>query len=163
MIESYCNSFSKEFYIENFVNNENLKTIDELEESANKSLNELKERYHKNIKNYMRSSNIHIISTYEYIKNNYKNKLLFHSMNHPSKYVIQYICEEINKLINIEFSINYDIDMLANPKCIIYKCIQKVVNFDINKHLPRVNDKNNINDITELYYDTYKNIGYNNS
>ena len=36
-------------------------------------------------------------------------------MNHPTKYVIQFICEKITNILD-------------NTKCIIYKCISKNVN-----------------------------------
>ena len=94
------------------------------------------------------------------VKQNYKEKLLFYSMNHPTKYVIQFICEEIIKYLQIENTINYDIDLLSNTKCILYKCISKNINFDINNHNPLTLNNTDINKITQLYYDTYKEIGF---
>uniref|UniRef100_A0A6C0EH21 Polysaccharide biosynthesis enzyme WcbI domain-containing protein n=1 Tax=viral metagenome TaxID=1070528 RepID=A0A6C0EH21_9ZZZZ len=158
MIECYNNNLPIEYYIENYANNYNLKSSEELEIIANESLNELNKRYQEN-KNKYNGENINIISTEDFIKNNYKNKLLFYSMNHPTKYVTQYICEEIINILNIPNTINYEIDLLPDPKCIIYKCIQKNVNFDINNHPPLTLNKTNIHDISQLYYDTYKKIG----
>jgi hypothetical protein len=147
-------------YINNYVNNEYLKTSEELDTIAQNSLNELKRRFDENVKKYA-SNNIIIISTYEFIKNNYKDKLLFYSMNHPTKHVIQYICKIIIHILKIENTIDYKIDMLENnARCILYKCIQKCVSFDINQHSVKTCDLNNIRDITQLYYDTYKNIGF---
>ena len=159
MIECYNNGHSTEYYINNIVNNLDLKTSEELETIALDSLNELYNRYVNNKEKY-KDNNIYIISTYEYIKQNYKEKLLFYSMNHPTKYVIQNICEEIIKYLQIENTINYDIDLLSNTKCILYKCISKNVNFDINNNNPLVLNNTDINKITELYYDTYKQIGF---
>ena len=166
MIESYINNNSIEYYIDNYVNNENLKSSEELETIATNSLNELQKRYNENYDKYIiniTNKNIYLISIYEFVKNNYKDKLLFYSMNHPTKYVIQYICEEIIKILQIQNTINYNIDNLSNPKSILYKCIQKNVNFDINNHLPLTLNKTNIYDIAKLYYDTYTEIEYNNS
>lgn len=159
MIECFNNNYSIEHYITNFVNNIDLKTFDELETLANNSLNELYNRHIKNIEKYG-GNNIYFISTHEYIKENYKNKLLFYSMNHPTKYVIQYICEKIVDILKIENTINYNIDILAGTKCILYKCIAKNVNFDIESHDILTLGISDINKITQLYYDTYKEIGY---
>lgn len=162
MIECYHNNYSIEYYIENYVNNEDLKTSEELEIVAENSLNKLKNRYNNAKEKYTNNNkNVHIyfISTYEFIKNNYKNKLLFYSMNHPTKFVIQYICEEINKNFLLSNNINYDIDDLSNPKSILYKCIQKNVTFDISNHSPSILGKTSIHEIAQIYYNTYKEIG----
>ena len=155
MIECYKDNKSINYYIDNYVNNEKLKTKDELETIAENSLSKLRERNANNKKKYV-GNNVFIISTYEYIKNNYKDKLLFYSMNHPTKYLLQFICEEIVNILKIKNTINYEIDVLASEtKCIIYKCIQQNVNFDIKKHFPLTLQKKNVYEITELYYDTY--------
>jgi hypothetical protein len=159
MIECYSNHKSIEYYINNFVNNLDLKSSEELELIANNSLNALHDRYINNKEKYI-DNNIYIISTHEYIKQNYKDKLLFYSMNHPSKYVIQYICEKILDILQIKNTINYEIDILNNPKCILYKCISKNVNFDINEHNALTLNNTDINKITQIYYDTYKEIGF---
>ena len=73
---------------------------------------------------------------------------------------MQYISEQILEILQEPNTINYDIDPLNSTKCIIYKCIQKVVNFDINQHTPLTNNKTNNYDITKLYYNSYKDIGF---
>jgi hypothetical protein len=159
MMECYQNNLSIDYYIENFVNNENLKTSEELEMNAIKSLQELRKRYNKNTEIYT-DKRITIITTYEFIEKTYKNKLLFYSMNHPTKYLMQYICEEIIRILQLPNTINYEVDVLANPRCPLYKCIQKCVNFDINEYKPLTLGKTSIIEITHLYYDTYKEIGF---
>jgi hypothetical protein len=159
MIECYNNGHSIEYYINKFVNNLHLKSSEELEIIAEDSLNNLYNKYINNKEKY-NDNNIYIISIYEYIKENYKEKLLFYTMNHPTKYVIQYICDEIIKYLKIENTINYDIDVLNNTKCILYKCISKNINFDINNHNVLTSNNTDINKITQLYYDTYIKIGY---
>jgi len=159
MIECYTDNKSINYYIENYVNNEELKTYDELDIIAENSLNELKLRYTKNKEQYNKE-NIYIITTHEFIKNNYKDILLFYSMNHPTKYIIQYICSEIITVLNEKNTIDYNIELLDNTKCIIYKCIKKNVNFNIEYFEALTLNKTNIVDITHLYYDAYKDIGY---
>jgi hypothetical protein len=159
MIECYNNNNTIEYYITHFVNNVDLKTSEELEIIAQNSLEELKYRNIINKEKY-NDTNIYLIGTYEYIKNNYKDKLLFYSMNHPTKYLIQFICEEIINILQIQNTLNYVVDVLNNPKCIIYKCIQKNVNFDINNHKCLTLHLTDIGEITQLYYNTYKEIHY---
>jgi hypothetical protein len=162
MIECYKNNHSIEYYTKTVVNNEELKTTEELETIANNSLEEMQKRYRENKEKYNKE-NVSIISIYEFVKNNYKNILLFYSMNHPTKYVIQYICQEIINILRIKNTIHYEIDVLAkNARCILYKCIQKNVTFDISQHQPQLftNKKTNLEEITQLYYDTYKRIGF---
>ena len=205
MIECYNKNYPIEYYINNFVNNENLKTQEELEIIAENSLNILKDRNNHTINLYSNmkkecldnfdwktyvsyypdlsfitnkedawhhwimfgksESRIffdyinkpHIISTYDFIKQNYKNKLLFYTFNHPTKYLIHYICEELIKCLKIPNSINYDIDTMQYLRCIIYKCIQKNVNFDISQNTPLLNPgKQNVYDITQKYYHIYE-------
>ena len=51
-------------------------------------------------------------------------------------------------------------DILNDPKCILYKCIQKNVNFDINNHNFLTLGLTNVGEITQLYYNTYKEIDF---
>jgi hypothetical protein len=157
MIECFKNNKIANVYINDYVNNYNLKSSEELEIIANKSLHELNERY-KIIKEKYDTNNIYIISIYEFVKLKYKEKLLFYSMNHPTKYVFQYICEEIVKYLDIPNTIDYNLDPLDNPRCILYSCIQKNVNFDISACKPNIKNLTNTRSITDLYYSTYKEL-----
>ncbi len=159
MIECYINNYSKKYYITHFVNNLDLKSSEELEMIAQNSLNELKNKNENNLKTY-NDKNMYVIGTYEYVKNNYKDKLLFYSMNHPTKYLIQFICEKIIDILQIPNNIDYNIDLLASTKCILYKCISKNVNFNINNHSALTLGIKDIKKITELYYNKYKEIGF---
>lgn len=157
MIENYKNNNSVESYIDNYVNNINLISSEKLLDNANNSINELKIRT-KKIKDSLDYKDAHTICIAEFIANNYKDKLLFYSMNHPTKYIINYISEEIIKILKINNNINYDLDALDNTKCILYKCIQPLVNFDISKELIKVKGYTNIIQIVELYYKIYNNL-----
>jgi hypothetical protein len=79
-------------------------------------------------------------------------------MNHPAKDIIQFISEELINILKVQNTINYLIDELTNPKCILYRCIQKNVNFNIEDHLPLIDNKTNVYEIAELYYNTYEKI-----
>ena len=159
MINFYKDKKSIDEYIKYCVYNNNLYSSEELINNANKSLEIMEEKYNDNIKKY-KKNNVFIISIHDYFKNNYKKNLLFYSMNHPSKLVLQYICEEIIKILKIKNKINYNNDPLSNPKNIVYNCIGKVVDFDITKCNIKINNKTNLNEIIKMYYDTYKKINY---
>lgn len=162
MIECYNENKSIEYYITHFVNNLELKSTEELDIIAQDSLNHLHNNYINNKQKYS-DEYIYIIQTYEYIKQNYKDILLFYSMNHPTKYLIQFICEQIIDILQISNTINYDVDLLNNPACILYKCISKNVNFDINKHSALTLNNIDVSKITQIYYDTYNTIGFRNA
>ena len=157
MIENYKNNDSIENYIDNYVNNPNLISKEELLNNANNSINELKRRTQK-LKDGLVYKNAYTICVADFIATNYKDKLLFYSMNHPTKYIINYISEEIIKILKINNTINYNSDILDNAKCILYKCIQPLVNFDISKEVIKTKGYTNIFLIVEIYYKTYKNL-----
>ena len=87
-------------------------------------------------------------------------------MNHPTNYILGYISEKIVLILNLK-NIKYRFYEIDNAKCIIYNCIQKVVNFNINNCELKIIDrdsgtkKKNIEDICKLYYDTYDRINFN--
>ena len=157
MITSYKLNLPIEKYFEYYVDNMYYKNNDDLDKLAKESLNELDNRYQIMINEYV-NNNSNIIPIYitDFIKNNYKEILLFYSMNHPSKYLFHFMTHEIIKILNIENTIDYNIDPLNNPKCILYKCIQNSVNFDINEHQSVTLDKNGNYEITKLYFESYK-------
>ena len=159
IIETYCKKLPIQHYIDQYVNNPLLKTKKELEELACSSLEELQRRYKKSYDNYGKSSKVSIISTHDYIRDNYKDKLLFYSMNHPTKHLIQYICKEISKLLPISCNINYSIDILDNYRGILYKCLQSAVNFKIEDHTSSTLSKKSVSDIAQVYYDAYDTVG----
>ena len=159
-ITTYKDKLTIDAYLANYVNNPNLKLPEELETLANKSLDELKRRYNSTCEKYGSYTNVSVISVYEYVKTNYKDKLLFYSMNHPTNILIQYICEEISKLIPIQCNINYTIDLLADYKGILYKCVQSVVRFNIDNHMPLTCKTSSLQEIAKVYYVTYDKIGY---
>jgi hypothetical protein len=154
LLYCYLNKLSPQYYKKNYVDNKNLKTKEELEEIASNSIQQLINR-NKNSENIYKGNNIFFIKTSNYIKNNYKNKLLFYSINHPSKYLFQYICEEIIKILKIKNNINYSCDPLWYYQGLIYKCIQKNVNFNINENIPLILGKNDVTDIINIYYSHY--------
>ena len=156
MIECYMNNQSIDYYINNYVNNQALFSSEQLEKIANDSIYELYTRHQANIEKYKPYENIYMISCVHYIKYNYKDKLLFYSMNHPTPSIFHNLAEQIISILSLPNTIDYTSDFLDHPKCILYKCIQNVVNFNIDSYPPITCGRTNSRDITELYYCTYK-------
>ena len=142
------------------INDENFFEKEYLENLATESIIELEKREDTFINTiYICKRKYKFITLSNFIKNNYKNKLLFYSMNHPSYYLFEYICNEILTLLNLELLQNTfeKKDLLyMNDRGILYKSIQKCVNFDINTHTPSINKTSNINEIINMYLLEYQ-------
>jgi hypothetical protein len=146
MTECIDKKMNVNYYKNVYVENINLKTKDELLEIFNKTISELNSRY-QNMLQY-KKHNTHFINIVPFIEKNYKDKLLFYTFNHPTKYLLQFVALEIIKILNIPDTIDYDLDPFYNDqKCILYSCIQKMVNFNIKDFTPFMNGYSNINDI----------------
>lgn len=163
LIYCYKNNKSSEYYLTNFANNYTLKNKNELEDLALEGIIELRNRYNNmlNYKKHYYTKNISCISIADYVANNFKTNLLFYTINHPSKYVLQYICQQIVEILQISnVQINYDLDPLNYTKCILYKCIGQVVNFNIDLDLykPLLDNENNTENIVNMYYNVYDSL-----
>lgn len=106
------------------------------------------------------SNTVFYIKISDYITKNYKNKLLFYSMNHPSKYIFHHMMDQILKLLDIKFDDypkQYDpLSVYIGP---LYKSLQNAVEFDVNDY--NITIKNKIYTIDEYcikYLNTYKNL-----
>lgn len=162
LIESCKNNLSTQNFFNNVILNINYKSIDELTEIANFYLNELFKRENE-MNDYKNIRNCYLLNVHEFIKNNYKKNLLFYSVNHPSKYVFHYLCNFIVSHLNIDSNYDLNIDPLFfNERGILYKCIQKVVEFDIDNFKPHL-FKYNLEDPNEIVYkysEFYKKIEF---
>jgi hypothetical protein len=155
IIDAYNNNISIDEYIINKYMDPNLYLSDYLNNNADISIKELRKRYDEMINKY-NNKNIFFINILDYIENNYKEILLFYSMNHPSKYLMIEVMKHIFEILDIDENyIDTEGDYLANAKCILHKCIQNVVNFDINSHKLLTSKKETIYEIVKLYYDEY--------
>jgi len=143
IIEKYMNIFNNDIFINNSMINDNL-TL---------SLQNIEKREY-NFKDYI-VNNTFCIYSYDFIKNNYKEKLLFYSINHPSKYLFSYLTDEILKYLNIDIK-DYpnDLDPFNTLIIPIYICLKKSLNFDITQYNKIINNKSLYN----KYIDVYRNI-----
>jgi hypothetical protein len=143
IIEKYMNIFNNEIFINNSMCNDNLKiALQNIEEKEN------------NFNNYI-VNNTKCIYSYDFIKNNYKEKLLFYTVNHPSKYLLSYLSDEILKYLIIpsEEYPNY-LDPFNNLIIPIYNCLKNILNFDITQYNKIIYDK----ELYNKYINVYKTI-----
>lgn len=143
IIEKYMNIFNNEIFINNSMINDIL-TL---------SLQHIEER-EIIFKNYI-VNNTKCIYSYDFIKNNYQEHLLFYSVNHPSKYLLSYLSDEILKYLNIDIEKYPDnLDPFNNLIIPIYNCLNHIVKFDISKYNNMIYD----NELYNKYLDIYRNI-----
>lgn len=132
----------------NIVNDTNFYNTNLIQEKINKSLENIKEREENIIKEYINNNdNIYLISIYEFMKNNYNNKLLFCTINHPTNELYEYV---FNKLLNLlDLKINKLLKIrYHSDKTIIYSSVGKLLNFDCS-------DEKHIEDYAKLYISNF--------
>ena len=145
IIDCINNNKDVNYYKNVYIKNSDLKSSNELTEIFNKTITELNNHY-QNMLQY-KKNNTYFINVIPFIEKNYKNTLLFYTFNHPTKYLLQFIALEIINILDICDTINYDFDPFNYERGILYSCIQKMVNFNIEKHTPYMNGSSDVNDI----------------
>jgi len=145
MIDCIDKKLDVSYYEKKYVNNNYLKTSIELDDIFKNNITKLNQRY-TDMFQYTKK-NTYFINIIPFIENNYKNKLLFYTFNHPTKYLLQFIALEIISILNIKNTMDYQLDPFSNERCILYSCIQKMVDFDIKNHTPFINNNSNVCDI----------------
>jgi len=151
---------------EKFSNEEILEKLDdkfskkEIIGGAQLSLEKLYER-----ENGLGNKNSIDVKICDYIKENYKNIKLFHTLNHPSNLLLNYysvkICNYINNLINIDIKpYNKDFDKgherLGSTTIPIYKKVVDILNLSFDTQIYHKYKKHSIN----TYIDFIRNETY---
>jgi hypothetical protein len=146
IIEKYMNIFNNKIFINNSMCNDNLKlALKNIEDREN------------NFKDYI-VNNTKCIYSYDFIKNNYQENLLFYSVNHPSKYLLSYLSDEILKYLNIDIEeYSNNIDPFNNLIIPIYSCLNNMVKFDISEYNNMIYD----NELYNKYLDIYRTLSDN--
>lgn len=127
---------------------------------AERSLEEL-ERREKEMSGYSQIGPCHIVTASSFIRDHYRDDLLFFSMNHPTKLLFHHIANRIVGILSPgrRMPMNLEIDPLrGNERGILYRGIQKYVNFDTEHYLPRLTSKNldDKAEIVEAYLESYR-------
>jgi hypothetical protein len=110
-------------------------STDELEKILKESIIELEKRERK----YPDCCTIdtHIITILEFIKKNYKDQLLFHTINHPTKYIFWFITDKVLDILKIQKeSYPEDFDYMDYYRAPFYASVQKMVNFNLELYPP---------------------------
>lgn len=159
LIDCFLDNKTPEYYINNFVNNSNLLTKDELYEMATNNINELKNR-EKYIESFNKYRKVNVIKISEYIKKYYNTINLFHTYNHPTPPLYLHVVEQIARILNIKkkrMNLTHD-PLIRLGKSLIYDCVQNVVEFDINENNNDyvIKKYGTINNMVEQYYLAYK-------
>ena len=142
IIEKYMSIFNNEIFINNLMINDNL-TV---------ALKIIEER-ENNFKNYI-VNNTTCIYCYDFIKNNYQNNLLFYSVNHPSKYLLSFLSNEILKYLNIDLEkYQNNLDPFNNLIIPIYNCLKYVLKFNISEYNNMIYDTELYNKYINIYRD----------
>lgn len=159
IIASYNASNNNNDAIDNYVNKYNdlnLYSAEYLNNLAINSITESNNRHQNVVNKYGILRKINFIDVTNFIENNYKTQLLFYSMNHPTKYLLIEVMTNICNIIGIDDKlINVNFDPIDNVKCILYKCIQNVVTFNIDENLPLTKNKSTLDELCKLYFDIY--------
>jgi len=149
----------------NCVKNKNYFDTEYLENLASESISELQKREHACMSTKYEHPRKYIFITLStFIKNNYKKELLFYSVNHPTYFLFEYICNEILTILdlhNLCYTFQKKDLLYLNDRVILYKSIQNAVDFDIEKYSESINNNSNITDIVNMYlkeYESYTHI-----
>ena len=162
MIECYKQGKSADYYLEHYVNNPDLKSKEELEKIADECITELDNRYNDSQKYKIINANVITIPISKFIQENYKQTLLFHAINHPTKALFHHVCHEILNILQIENTIDYWSDFLsATIRSIMYKCVEQVISFKQSVPLidfPNYAYHHDVKGVTEFYYNGYRKL-----
>ena len=160
LINYYISGNTSDEFIRDVVNNIDFMTEEEINNYADyviKSMvtkeNEILERF----------SEISLIRVSDYIKENWRETLLFFTVNHATKFIYHFLAEELKKkLTDDNIKINYKREPQYGEASIIYSCLSKVLKFDIQD--VSVWDKYNCkgtDEIVNLWFEIYNKEQYN--
>jgi len=144
-----------ENYKKQYLLNENLYTKQYLIDLLDKTLTEIKQR-----EDELEKQNFITIRISNYIKENYKKKLLFTTYNHPTYHLLNYIGNSILDKLNINEIVSNNINFLS-WKPFIYVSIYKhlELEFDIQYDHCYINfTKCSLDEYFTQYIDYYKTI-----
>ena len=162
IVNSFLNKKTKKYCIENFIDNKNLKTYDELNNILQEDIEQLYIRYNKIKQILYDNPKTYQIDICNFISHNAKHKLLFYSFNHPTQILLKYIVDKILDILNINTQISNNMDVLSQPKSILYSCLTNILEFNIDNHKPAISDNTTLEEIINLYFESYTHTGLSN-
>lgn len=146
-------------FISECVNYDKLISTSDILNNADSAIQKLK---NKETEFTTRNYDCLFIPMADYIENNWKEKLLFYAINHASKHLFHVILNEIQNKLNLDLNVNYEIDpQYHGQRCIIYECVNSVLNFDNKNYQPRIKFLNSgecvdgTDNVVNQYYKAY--------
>lgn len=136
IIKKFISSNNKQTFVNectNMVKDLNFYSKEHIMNNINNSINNLSKKELEAINKY-NPQNFIKISTF--ILNNYMKQILFHSLNHQSKFTYRHLSNEILRILQINitpYSENLD-PQLRGESCIMYECVKNVINKDFEKN-----------------------------
>ena len=162
MIDHYKAGKPPEAYISDVVENETLISKEDLLEKGRRSIDALRKRDEDMRAKYGAGDNVVFVRIADFVERNYRDRLLFYSMNHPTKHLFQFICDQITDILKVE---SLDTDRSLDPlssdtRCTLYKCVQSAVNFRLDDCSIKTMDAQDPLAVARLYYDAYDEVGF---
>ena len=165
LISAYNSGQTVDEFLEQVVKNKNLLSADELESIATEGVDRLRTSEMDLHKYKAKRETIKLISVSNYVNDNYKERLLWWTPNHPTRHIQQELASKIFSQLNIPNVPDVNLDPLESMnKCMIYACVKNVVNFDLSTYQPYIrNPDNDSGEMTnrglcKLYYKTYDSL-----
>ena len=136
MVDCYKSHKPLKVFFDDYVNNPELYSQYELNKMVEYDIQRMKKSENTLAQHEQDFDNCKIVYTSDWIYENYKKQYLFYSMNHPTKFLFQFIANNIWKGVNVHGPdwINYDVCPLEHTRPYLYKCIQNNVNFDTTQY-----------------------------
>lgn len=98
----------------------------------------------------------------DFIADNFRDRLLMYTMNHPSKFILQHVSRKILTLLQLPVHINESIDPLfTSDRCMIYECVKRMLNCSTDEYESRIARLRIHGDpaVVSEYYQSYSSYG----
>ena len=159
LLDCYLKGKSMNEYINNYINNEDLYSLQQLEKMVDNGINQIKIRQDEILK-LKRYRNINLVFIDQFIKNNFQDKILFHTYHHPTNILYQHVIDQIVEFAHLKpDKINRIPDpLIVYGKMYIYKSMKKILKFDVDEYNKEVLKpyKNSLEYMVKRYYEAYR-------
>jgi len=163
LIKYYINQKTPTEFYDEIVNNSDYIATDELLSHIDNTVNILHTKEKTSSETYPEAE---FITVSGYITSNWRDKLLFDTMNHPTHHIYNFILKHIVALgiVNTTREIKNNKHFFPNHRqsnrSLMYKSVKDQVDFDTSSYTPRINDIDTPTlQLIELYFKTYNEHG----
>jgi len=139
MLEYIEQGKTVEEYINDVVLNEDYRDGSFLEKQARQDLKELERRGRVIDSKFGTNPNVAVVHIHDFVQDNYRSQLLFHSVNHPAGALLRFMGEKILNICKLDGTIRKRLDPLGAERCILYHSLRGLVSFPMRE--PSSKDK----------------------